>query len=1677
MSHDVDPPRGLESSSTPESKNSGKDLAKQLKQVRKKTAQQVAELQKLDNFFKDRELNNSLTSEQALAEIKKLNEKENPWNEEELERSAVLYSQVESMLNKIEENQEKLSEKRWAVQRKLTEKQLGPLFRYDGIRGVFQGKSLPGAEGRWEKRIERVDEKSGELINERNRYKKLQESLRANQKRQVLLRLEQGLSHILIDYAEFSDAIIEEEHVITELIDRVIEDEIRPALKESVEKGKISEEDSENFLNLLEDYFMLKNDPDQKDKFNEVKIKLVKVQNYGYDYPRSSLSVFLDNYYEKILERVVSDIAFRDIELLREQIRVNVHGFFDSVDLVIERASRTSKRSLDSQPSWFQAKRFDSVMMVSFPSNFTAFRHIKESGTIRVFLGDTLKALDEQIYQYALDDSLTDGYGGPINLLAHYPTPEAFRNIVLMAAASDLGKQRESSWEALKVLRQRDDWNTIFDHAANVYPQLEEVRGVLEKFDLEAYRIYPEIDFLTESFALAVLADDETTEDLRSVASQAVPSEHMASLLVNLDVVKKDEINLINESIGALRRSLLDSSSDADQEGDEETSFSLSGDYYYYMSSIKNVTSEILVLSKKSKLSKEEEKKLASLKSQFTRLSWVASEITENIKDSKRVKFLTDYYFLRVLLNTEFIDSDKATSLLSLSQSLSNLSMSYGFMVPEGFIEHPEIFLSEGNLNKTKKLLSIYKEKPHVLNVFFRLISDGTSYEWIEGLAQKAPELLDNNNFELFERFPKVFLLSPEALVRAKKVLLEYKDRNIPIGISRFLHSRIFTEDDEHIGKVIDKHWEKLKSLFNSGSSIFLLTTFTELFIDKLGSEKYLDAFGEALEIVRNIDADTDFWKEHLSEILGVISNSSIEVATEVIKLTELSNGLDHLKLLSFLTKDNLIDMRSMDDYLLFLSFIEKVGFVHLEIAFEMYKYLISEEKEDKPEVLKNLNIPEDKYLDYIFVFRAIDSSQSQEIQLLKDQLIDLILQLDDPKGGFKKIEDIFVKNNLPMVGKVYKIFDILHPPDLLQEKLNRAHIPSLLSASDRRRRSTIYKDLLDIHIKSGNRSLRSFLITLEEGESVLKKYEENKTGLSSNEIQQLESFLDKLDTLYDNSLLGRRNGTISRKSIDQRVQDLRESLGVGDDQTIIGRLSEMFLKPLGYKSFDEALEKMESAKKVAHERGINYAATATDGYVELNAGDLVKKIESQYFEYAISQNGSVAKEFLGSGASSDGTPLDTDLNMVLESDLIDGSPTEKFQSASRVSMSYNYGDLGIVVKDRDQFNKTDSTTSSQPIGYRGSELELFKTGVMGERHYGIRTGFPTTEIDFMVAPPGMIDNERRLQDIKYTIAQNGFFIPIVDQTGKIIFSPEDYRELRSIFAGVEEYGGDPYELANFHDNIYLIDIGGLKQEIANSKRKVEKLSTEIRSIITSVLDKNGVTLRKEFETGILGAELGDTGSTGRNTNIPRDYDFDLMLTLDDSDFEKAPQIREQILERLQPQENKSHADSEYIQIRAIGVSMLDEEVDIDIGIRKKSERRYFGTHDAISAKLEWISENKGEQAHSLVLANIVWAKKLLKEGEAYKRVEEGGMGGVGVETLVLAYGGSAQLAFKAFHKAAYQGRERVSLEVFRKRFKLIDAGTNVKFGRHDNFVYNMTEKGYNKMLDVIEEESLGWSI
>ena len=796
-------------------------------------------------------------------------------------------------------------------------------------------------------------------------------------------------------------------------------------------------------------------------------------------------------------------------------------------------------------------------------------------------------------------------------------------------------------------------------------------------------------------------------------------------------------------------------------------------------------------------------------------------------------------------------------------------------------------------------------------------------------------------------------------------------------------------------------------------------------------------------------------------------------------------------------------------------------NYKRVKALIEIEKIISSPENDQYiPEIIKyvqeNPNISIDNIKEIVEVLRRIETTNSVSLSSIKHSLVKELLKTKDPIKRFNKIEKIFIKNNIPLFGKAFYCFKILYPeidksfdftedsrisPQLKNNSIeNENYFRS--SSNNEKRYMIIYNDLLRIAVQSNSIELKQYLDNIEKGNEIFLRMQSQDISydeLSNSEKKEMEIFEKHLETLYEHSLLSRKNNDeLSELDIKQKLEFLKEKIKTTSKYDLKDRIVRMFAYSAGYKSFDEIRNAMKFATENADKRSRNYAKELKTKRFELEAGDYIRCIGDYQALGGSLDTGNFCKEYLSTineTSSSDTTPLDVDWTKIRKNNSI-------YDSIKYTPTGFGFGNVYIVIKkDNEQLNITRNENGNiKDVKYDPKKLEMFCSKEKNdgyETHWGIRTGLALTDIDYIlykkknsINPKNPYDKngnvnylddyneEDDLKIIKFEIARHGYYIPIVDFSGKIIYTPEEFDKLKEKMQGLSYYVDNTYSFSN---NLITEDTIKIKNELEESRKDIKYKQSLISKIIEEVLQKYNLTIKNESDGDLTPGtvEILDTGSTGRLTNEIGDGDFDFLFKIDNNILYKKElfnSIKEDILNRIKkysPEDISITGNGDY-RIKGVKLSN-DISVDIDLTFDKKNDKIKYTTEECIKDRLETLKKVDKEK-YEYTIANIILAKRILKENHIYKSKNsgspEGGLGGVGVENWILQNGGSFIDATRNFLEIA----RNHSFEEFKQLYTIWDFGKNHLSERkrkyaHDNFVENNMDRiGYEKMIKVLEE-------
>ena len=537
-------------------------------------------------------------------------------------------------------------------------------------------------------------------------------------------------------------------------------------------------------------------------------------------------------------------------------------------------------------------------------------------------------------------------------------------------------------------------------------------------------------------------------------------------------------------------------------------------------------------------------------------------------------------------------------------------------------------------------------------------------------------------------------------------------------------------------------------------------------------------------------------------------------------------------------------------------------------------------------------------------IMARLSNSNASELADRSEAFTRELLKLDTDKipEALDKIEDVYIHNHLPYVGKNYLVFRTMHPSDNLENDFhfdNGRISPVLQQATGdirsgkldqmlNSRDAIIISDLLRASLGSNNRSIREYLATLKNGQTLLDQLSSGE--LDWNTFNQPTNLMDKdtkanydtlstfawhLATIYNSTLPGKEHPyQLIHQQVDQDVNNalqadftnLTSLIKPNSRYTLADRAVRYFAHFVGIEDLAGAERYMDNVVKEADARNRKTAEyLATTKEPKLQPGDLVKGMGGtrgsgiRYLSYLF-QNGSISKEYLGDASRSDTTPLDADVSIVLY-----GEQTIDQTMDGMLADGYGWGLWTVLRPDKDRFiiTRRDESEADQSVydlsvpdanfdrtdltqeeidrrleeiaeakRHRReglSKLEIFATNVDGEGHYGIRTGFGMDKVSFFVAIPASYGSITPVSEVtKLEIALNGFYIPIIDRDSEeLVFTPADYDKMREQMSGLSHYYTGDYVFAPDSElDLPSTDVG--KTTIPSTNAIIDQLPTSM---------------------------------------------------------------------------------------------------------------------------------------------------------------------------------------------------------------------------------------------------------
>lgn len=440
----------------------------------------------------------------------------------------------------------------------------------------------------------------------------------------------------------------------------------------------------------------------------------------------------------------------------------------------------------------------------------------------------------------------------------------------------------------------------------------------------------------------------------------------------------------------------------------------------------------------------------------------------------------------------------------------------------------------------------------------------------------------------------------------------------------------------------------------------------------------------------------------------------------------------------------------------------------------------------------------------------------------------------------------------------------------------------------------------------------------------------------------------------------------------------------------------------------------------------------------------------------------------------------------------------------------YNYQDYEELIKS----NFTDSSLVHKediPFDFRGHYVGVGLQVAKAEdgKYYFISNlrNVPYYKVKDLAVP-------RHIHDLLLIQAFNNKYIPVYSTEGELLFEEKDFISLRKKMAGLSEYDAGDFE---FSDNLNLPGITELIKQMDDDRKNLLFTSPIVVERARNVIEQK-MGLSQSAPTTEESYEIINTGSTGRGTNVPNDFDYDFAVRMElgkfcGYGFNNVSRLQQFFQsEFVVEPSNVKRVSSARLKLENIPVvyqnkdgEEVTENFDIDFSFFS-NKKKFLSTVGALEQRLENI-RIQDETRYKMVLANIVYAKKTLKDANAYKPYRsdnsQGGLGGVGIENWVLQNGGSFIDAAKSFVSVAQSCIEKYNVDLslnyfdndntspaykafteFQSKYPVFDFGKSLEAVSKGNFPYdnfimrNMringflnTYKALNNHLEYLKEE------
>ncbi len=628
------------------------------------------------------------------------------------------------------------------------------------------------------------------------------------------------------EYRALAVDVIRNTPALQEIRKGFIKNQIEPKLEELYRKGSLTAAEKTELVAEVIRFSQLV--PDENLKFySNPQAFYNKLQELSYSDQgmlRDMVECLINHRDQIFLEQFIFTMAESDINALKPLIAESSGiSAFDIANFQAAVFSRedfnrdlmtTQTRGMNTDDYLYAYLKKEKIMLL---------KALKESPTMQSLFGDQIKQAETDLQNLLLEKSLVDNQGEYISGLIDFPSPEAIRNLVLIASADYQNYRTVNANIALKTLAAKNNWNQILDDAIRKYPDLVNTREVLQNWSYSEYSNYPPLVEVASAFSKTVFEDSRQEKSLQSLALEACPNEVVLHELVIKGVIDQK----IADSIGRAQKyvqgfyKISGNSNDAEirqmvasgridnataqwfRETQANTIREDMGEIPFIGDGFFTVTLRRQLFSAFA-----EQADYDSLRRYLQRVSKVADAISGNSSDISLISFLMDEKITKILEDPGSNDViDIMTKATAIFPGVNNYTHAISI--------NPNLFLTEENIKNLKSIDEAYNtivpEKKNsysftlVQEVAASIAQGKISFDRAFALTQEIPDLLqhyDASSLATFlQEYPKTCFSSSEATTFFRNVLKKYAldEVNNKSDVRPLINSALTAVDNEKI--------------------------------------------------------------------------------------------------------------------------------------------------------------------------------------------------------------------------------------------------------------------------------------------------------------------------------------------------------------------------------------------------------------------------------------------------------------------------------------------------------------------------------------------------------------------------------------------------------------------------------------------------------------------------------------------------------------------------------------------------------------------------------------------------------------------------------------------------------------------------------------------------------------